>query len=97
MPTMSGNSIYRTRSYAAPMSARRLADRAGLYEGVTRMERSGMREMSPDFAPSGLRADSDHENRSAGGAISVTRSRSNGLLASGASVISRGSSRAVQA
>src|SRR5580700_4569037 len=36
-------------------------------------------------------------NRSAGGAISVTRSRISGLLASGASVISRGSSRAVQA
>ena len=38
-----------------------------------------------------------HESRSAGGAISVTRSRSSGLLESGARVISRGSSRAVQA
>src|SRR5262249_32258563 len=37
------------------------------------------------------------ENRSAGGAISVTRSRTSRLLESGASVISRGSSRAVQA
>ena len=36
-------------------------------------------------------------NRSAGGAISVTRSRTSGLLESGAMLISRGSSRAVQA
>ena len=36
-------------------------------------------------------------NRSAGGAISVTRSRTSFLLDSGASRISRGSSRAVQA
>ena len=36
-------------------------------------------------------------NRSVGGAISVTRSRTSALLDSGASVISRGSSRAVQA
>src|SRR6185503_16254980 len=35
--------------------------------------------------------------RSAGGAISVTRSRTSGLLESGATRISRGSSRAVQA
>jgi hypothetical protein len=37
------------------------------------------------------------ENRSAGGAISVTRSRTRRLLESGASVIVRASSRAVQA
>ena len=36
-------------------------------------------------------------NRSAGGAISVTRSRTSFLFGSGATVISRGSSRAVQA
>jgi hypothetical protein len=36
-------------------------------------------------------------NRSVGGAISVTRSRMSGLLESGAKIISRGSSRAVQA
>jgi hypothetical protein len=35
--------------------------------------------------------------RSAGGAISVTRSRTSVLFGSGATVISRGSSRAVQA
>src|SRR5262245_43463088 len=39
----------------------------------------------------------DYLNRSAGGAISVTRSRMSFLFGSGVSVISRGSSRAVQA
>ena len=55
--------------------------------------------MSPKAT--GFRSSSHHfsfmANRSAGGAISVTRSRTSLLFDSGASVIVRGSSRAVQA
>jgi hypothetical protein len=54
-------------------------------------------DLSPQAGRGKSRQALAQENRSAGGAISVTRSRSSGLLDKGASVIARGSRRAVQA